>query len=369
MRSILSAGVTALLLTVLPGSAAVTVKKSEYAKLPDGSPVSLFTVTNTKGMEAKIMTWGGVLVSLKTPDRTGHLADVVLGHDSLRDYRADTGTYFGALIGRYANRIGGAQFKLDGKTYKLPVNDGSNSLHGGVIGFDKRNWTGREVPGGVELSLTSNDGDQGYPGTLKTVVTYTLTDDNALRLHYTATTDKATVVNMSNHTYWNLKGEGDILNNLVTINADKYTPVDEGLIPTGELKDVTGTPFDFRKPTAPGARINQADEQLKRGKGYDHNWVLNRTGKGVELAARVEEPTSGRVLEVFTDQPGVQFYTGNFLNGSVKGKGGKPANQRTALCLETQHYPDSPNKASFPSATLKPGEKYDSTTEFRFSVK
>ena len=356
------------MLAALPGAAAVTVKKSEYAKLPDGA-VTMFTVTNAKGMEAKIITWGGVLVSLKTPDRKGTLADVVHGHDSLGDYRADTGTYFGALGGRYANRIGGAKFQLDGKTYKLPVNDGANGLHGGTMGFDKRNWSGREVPGGVELSYTSKDGEEGYPGTLKTIVTYTLTEENALRIHYTATTDKPTVVNMTNHTYWNLRGEGDILNHLVTINADKYTPVDTGLIPTGELKDVTGTPFDFRKPMAPGARIKQADEQLKRGNGYDHNWVLNRTGKGLELAGRVEETTTGRVLEVFTDQPGVQFYTGNFLNGSVKGKGGKPMNQRTALCLETQHYPDSPNKPTFPTTTLKPGEKYDTTTEFRFSVK
>ena len=356
------------MLAALPGAAAVTVKKSEYAKLPDGA-VTMFTVTNAKGMEAKIITWGGVLVSLKTADRKGTLADVVHGHDSLGDYRADTGTYFGALVGRYANRIGGAKFQLDGKTDNLPVNDGANGLHGGTMGFDKRNWSGREVPGGVELSYTSKDGEEGYPGTLKTIVTYTLTEENALRIHYTATTDKATVVNMTNHTYWNLRGEGDILNHLVTINADKYTPVDTGLIPTGELKDVTGTPFDFRKPMAPGARIKQADEQLKRGNGYDHNWVLNRTGKGLELAGRVEETTTGRVLEVFTDQPGVQFYTGNFLNGSVKGKGGKPMNQRTALCLETQHYPDSPNKPTFPTTTLKPGEKYDTTTEFRFSVK
>ncbi len=369
MRSLLFSGVAALLLAAVPGTAAVTVKKSDYAKLPDGSTVSQFTVTNAKGMEAKIISWGGVLVSLKTPDRTGKLGDVVLGHDSLADYRADTGTYFGALIGRYANRIGGAKFTLDGKTYKLPVNDNANSLHGGILGFDKRNWAARAVANGVELALTSKDGEEGYPGTLKVVVTYTLTDDNALRIHYTATTDKNTIVNLSNHSYWNLKGEGDVLGHLVTINADKFTPVDGGLIPTGELKPVDGTPFDFRKPTTPGARINQADEQLTRGKGYDHNWVLNRTGKGLELAARVAEPTTGRTMEVFTDQPGVQFYTGNFLNGSVKGKGGKPMNQRTALCLETQHYPDSPNKPSFPSAELKVGEKYDTTTEFRFSAR
>jgi aldose 1-epimerase len=349
--------------------AAVTVQKSAYGKMPDGSAVSLFTVTNGKGMEARIITYGGVLVSLKTPDRKGALADVVLGHDSLADYMADGGTYFGALIGRYANRIGGGQFKLDGKTYKVPVNNGPNALHGGLKGFDKRNWTGKEVPGGVELTYVAQDGEEGYPGKLTAVVTYTLTDDNRLRIHYGATTDKPTVVNLTNHSYFNLKGSGDILGHLVTINADRYTPMDAGLIPTGELKPVEGTPFDFRKATAPGARINQPDPQLKNGKGYDMNWVLNRSGSGLEMAAKVEEPTTGRVMEVFTDQPGVQFYTGNFLDGSVKGKGGKPANLRTGLCLETQHYPDSPNKPAFPTTTLKPGEKYSTTTEFRFSAK
>lgn len=369
MKSVSIAGIATVLIALVPAEGAVTVKKSEYGRLPDGSAVSLFTVTNAKGMEARIITWGGVLVSLKTPDRKGTLGDVVLGHDSLADYQADTGTYFGALVGRYANRIGGAQFKLDGVTWKLPANDGANSLHGGLKGFDKRNWTGREVAGGVELGYTSKDGEEGYPGTLRALVTYTLTEDNHLRVQYTATTDKNTVVNLTNHSYWNLKGDGDILGHLMTINADRYTPVDAGLIPTGELKSVDGTPFDFRKPTTPGARINQPDPQLKLGKGYDHNWVLNRTGTGLELAARVEDPTTGRVLEVFTDQPGVQFYTGNFLNGSVKGKGGKPANLRNALCLETQHFPDSPNKPSFPSVVLKPGERYSTTTEFRFSAK
>ncbi len=353
--------------------AAVSVKKSDYGKMPDGQAVTLFTVTNATGTEARIITYGGVLVSLKTPDRKGALGDVVLGHDSLADYMADGGTYFGALIGRYANRIGKAQFVLDGKTYKLPVNNGPNSLHGGNKGFDKRNWSGKEVPGGVELSLLSKDGDEGYPGNLKVVVTYTLTEDNRLRVHYTATTDKPTVVNMSNHSYWNLKGDGDgtsnILGQLLTINADKYSPVDAGLIPLGEPQPVAGTPFDFRKATTPGARINQANEQLKLGKGYDHNWVLNRTGTGLELAAKVEETTSGRILEVYTDQPAVQFYTGNFLDGSVKGKGGKPALQRSALCLETQHSPDSPNKPTYPSTVLRPGSTYDTTTEFRFSAK
>jgi aldose 1-epimerase len=369
MKAVLLAGFAAALVTMVPAMAAVTVKKSNYAKMPDGSAVSMFTVTNSKGAEAKIITYGGILVSLKTPDRKGTLGDIVLGHDSLADYMGDTGTYFGALVGRYANRIGAGQFKLDGKTYKVPVNDGKNALHGGLKGFDKRNWTGREVAGGVELTYLSKDGEEGYPGNLTAVVTYTLADDNRLRIHYTATTDKPTVINLTNHSYFNLRGDGDILGHLVTINADRFTPMDAGLIPTGELKSVEGTPFDFRKATAAGARINQNDPQLKIGKGYDMNWVLNRTGKGLEMAARVEEPTTGRTLEVYTDQPGVQFYTGNFLNGSVKGKGGKPANLRTGLCLETQHYPDSPNKPAFPSTTLKPGEKYDTTTEFRFSAK
>jgi len=366
MAALLMASLT---LTANSMNAATTVKKSDFGKMPDGTAVSLFTLTNAKGMEARIITCGGILVSLRTPDRKGALGDVVLGHDTLADYTADTKTYFGALIGRYANRIGNAQFKLDGVTYKLPVNDGRNSLHGGPQGFDKRVWTGKEVPGGVELTYVSKDGEAGYPGTLTAVVTYTLTDDNHLRIHYTATTDKNTVVNLTNHTYWNLKGDGDILGHLVTLNADRYTPIDAGLIPTGELRPVAGTPFDFRQATTPGARINQTDEQLKFGKGYDHNWVVNRTGAGLSLAARVEDTSSGRVMEVYTDQPGIQFYSGNFLDGTVKGKGGRVARQHDALCLETQHFPDSPNKPTFASAELKPGGKYDTVTEFRFSAK
>jgi aldose 1-epimerase len=361
----------ALLLTATAASApaAITIKKSDFGKMPGGAAVSLYTLTNAKGMEAKIITRGGVLVSLKTPDRKGAMADVVLGHDTLADYNADRGTYFGALIGRYANRIGHAAFSLNGKTYKLAKNNGENALHGGLEGFDRRVWSAKEVPGGLELTYQSKDGEEGYPGNLTAVVTYKLSDDNRLQIHYTATTDKPTVVNLTNHSYWNLRGEGDILNHLVTLNADRYTPIDAGLIPTGELLPVAGTPFDFRKPSTPGARIGNPDPQLRLGKGYDHNWVLNRTGKGLEMAARIEEATSGRVMEVYTDQPGIQFYTGNFLDGSVKGKGGKPANLHAAFCFETQHFPDSPNKPSFPSVVLKPGEKYDTTTEFRFSTR
>jgi aldose 1-epimerase len=350
-------------------NAATSVKRSEFGKMSDGTTVSLYTLTNGKGMEAKIVTYGGILVSLKTPDRKGALADVVLGHDDLAGYLADSKTFFGALIGRYANRIGHAQFTLEGVTYKLPVNDGENSLHGGPRGFDKHVWTARELPDGVELTYLSKDGEAGYPGNLTAVVAYRLSEDNRLQIHYTATADKPTVVNLTNHSYWNLRGEGDILAHLVTLNADRFTPVDAGLIPTGELKPVAGTPFDFRKATTPGARIGQPDAQLKLGNGYDHNWVLNRTGNGLSFAARVEETSTGRIMEVYTDQPGIQFYTGNFLDGTVQAKGGRVARQHAALCLETQHYPDTPNKPSFPSAELKPGQKYDTTTEFRFSAK
>lgn len=349
---------------------AAVIKKSDFGKMPDGSSVSAYTLTNAKGVEAKIITYGGILVSLKVPDRKGAMADVVLGHDSLADYLGDRKTYFGALIGRYANRIGGAQFKLDGHSYQLPKNDGNNSLHGGPGGFDKHNWSAREANGALELTYKSKDGEEGYPGNLTAVVTYTLTDDNHLRIHYTATTDKATVVNLTNHSYWNLKGgSGDILDQKLTINADNFTPVDSGLIPTGDLKPVAGTPFDFRKGMNVGQHIGDPDEQLKLGHGYDHNWALNKSGAGLGFAARVEDAGSGRVMEVYTDQPGIQFYTGNFLDGTVKGKGGKVANLHAALCLETQHFPDSPNKPQFASAVLKPGGKYDTTTEFRFSSK
>lgn len=359
------------MLTTLAASlpAATTIRKSDFGKLADGTAVSLYTLTNAKGTEAKIITRGGVLVSFKTADRKGAMADIVLGHDTLGEYVADRGTYFGALIGRYANRIGHAAFTLNGAAHALAKNNGENSLHGGNEGFDKRVWSAKEVPGGLELTYVSKDGEENYPGTLTSVVTYTLSDDNHLRIHYTASTDKPTVINLTSHSYWNLRGEGDILGHLVTLNADRYTPVDAGLIPTGELVPVAGTPFDFRKPNTPGARINNNDSQLKLGRGYDHNWALNRTGKGLEMAARVEETTSGRVMEIYTDQPGIQFYTGNFLDGSVKGKGGKPALIHTAFCFETQHFPDSPNKPAFLTTVLKPGEKYDSTTEFRFSAK
>ncbi len=346
--------------------AAAKLTSAEFGKTKEGAPVKIFTLTNPSGMEARIITYGGRVVSLKTPDKTGAMGDVVLGFDSLDGYLAEN-PFFGALVGRYANRIGHAQFTLDGVLYKVPKNDGDNSLHGGPRGFDKVVWTPRELPGGgLELTYLSKDGEEGYPGNLKAVVTYRLTDANELKIDYEATTDKDTVVNLTNHSYFNLRGSGDILGHILTLNADRFTPVDSGLIPTGVLQSVAGTPFDFRKPAAIGARIGNNDEQLKLGKGYDHNWVLNKKGSELSLAARVEEPVSGRVMEVWTTQPGVQFYTGNFLDGTIKGKGGRIYQRRSALCLETQHFPDSPNKPDFPSTVLKPGQHYQTTTIFKF---
>jgi len=356
--------------TPQPGS---TTKKS-FGKTPDGQPVDLYVLTNKSGGEASITDYGGALVSLKMPDRNGKLADVVLGYDGAGGYIADK-SYFGALVGRYGNRIGHAQFVLDGKTYKLAKNNGENTLHGGLKGFNKALWAAKPLAvkdgQSLQLSYLSKDGEEGFPGNLKVTVTYTLTDTNALRIVYTATTDKKTVVNLTNHAYFNLAGQGsgDILGHLLMINADQFTPVDSGLIPTGELRDVTGTPFDFRKPTAIGARIDQDDEQLKLGGGYDHNFVLGMPMDHVEsLAARVVEPTSGRVMEVWTTEPGIQFYTGNFLDGKTLGKGGVTYPKRSALCLETQHFPDSPNQPKFPSVVLNPGDRYHTITTYKFSV-
>jgi len=359
-----------LLACAIPSSAAIKVTRVPFGKTKDGTPVEIYTLTNSTGMEARVITYGGRIVSLKTPDRKGVMGDVVLGFDSLDGYIANPSPFFGALIGRYANRIGHAQFTLDGVVYKLEKNDGDNSLHGGSHGFDKAVWTARELPNSaLELSYSSKDGEEGYPGNLQARAVYRLTDTNELGIDYSATTDKDTVVNLTNHSYFNLKGNGDILGHVVTLYADSYTPVDAGLIPTGELRPVNGTPFDFRKPTAIGARIEQDDEQLKLGHGYDHNWVLTpRKVVSVGLAARVDDPTTGRVLEVLTTEPGIQFYTGNFLDGTIKGKGGKVYGRRSGLCLETQHFPDSPNKPKFLSTELKPGESFRSTTVFRFST-
>lgn len=348
-----------------------SVKSQPFGKLPDGTPVELYTLANAKGMHAGIMTYGGTVVSLTAPDKSGKFADVVLGMDSVDGYQHQT-AFFGALIGRYGNRIGHGTFKLEGKTYTLPKNDGQNTLHGGPQGFDKKVWTAHVNGNALELTYVSKDGEMGFPGTLTAKVVYTLTDNNELKIDYTATTDKPTVVNLTNHSYFNLAGAGNGTNleHQVMINADRFTPVDDGLIPTGELKPVKGTPFDFTKSTAIGARINQEDQQLKFGKGYDHNWVLNKSAAGaMTKAAEVYEPKSGRVMEVFTTEPGLQFYTGNFLDGTVKGKGGIAYPHRGAFCMETQHYPDSPNKPAFPSTELKPGQTYHTTTTYKFSAR
>jgi aldose 1-epimerase len=362
----------------LPGQLAATVlllgsiTMNAATKLTsaDFGTARIYTLTNQNGLEARITNYGGTLVSLKTPDRNGAMADVVLGFDSQDGYISNPSPYFGALVGRYGNRIGHARFTLDGVECKLAANNGENSLHGGTHGFNGKIWTPRELPdGGLELTYLSKDGEEGYPGNLKVTVVYHLTDANELKIDYSATTDKATVLNLTNHSYFNLKGagQGDILGHLLTLEANRYTPVDAGLIPTGELRAVSGTPFDFTKSTAIGARIDQNDEQLKLGKGYDHNWVLNNGGKALSLAARVVEPSSGRVMEVSTTEPGVQFYTGNFLDGTIKGKGGKVYQQRYGFCLETQHFPDSPNKPKFPSTVLRPGQQFHSTTVFKFT--
>ena len=344
-----------------------TGTKTAWGTTPGGQTVELYTLRNSKGAEARIMNYGGVLVSLKVPDRTGALGDIVAGLDTFQDYLKPP-PYFGAIIGRYGNRIGNARFTLNGVEYNLSKNDGQNSLHGGARGFDKRLWRADLVsPQSLELKYRSADGEEGYPGNLDVTVKYTLTDANELRIDYSATTDKETVVNLTNHSYFNLAGEGDILAHEVTINADRFTPVDKGLIPTGELKDVTGTPFDFRTATPIGKRIEQKDQQLIFAGGYDHNWVLNRSGNGLETAAKVSDPKSGRVMEVLTTQPGLQFYTGNFLDGTLKGKG-RTYTRRSAFCMETQHFPDSPNQPKFPSTVLKPGSVYESTTVYRFAT-
>ena len=348
------------------------LKKSLFGKTADGTDVYLYTLTNKRGAEVSITTYGARVVTLKVPDRNGKIGDVVLGYDNLDGYMKDT-AYFGSVPGRYANRIAHGKFTLDGKTYTLPLNDGPNSLHGGTKGFDKRVWSARDVStpaaDALELTYLSKDGEEGYPGNLTAHVTYTLTQNNELRIEYSATTDKDTVVNLTNHSYFNLAGEGngDILDEIMMINADKFTPIDSTFIPTGEIQNVAGTPFDFRKPTPIGARINDDNEQLKFGRGYDHNFVLNRDDKkGLVLAARVYDKKTGRELEVWTTQPGVQFYSGNFLDGSIHGKGGVAYGHRFGFCLETQHYPDSPNRPNFPSTELNPGQRYHEVTVFKF---
>ena len=344
------------------------VTKSAFGSMPDGTKVEIYTLEEG-ALKARVMTYGARLVSLEVPDRSGKVADIVLGYESLQPYTADPKSYFGAIVGRYGNRIAHASFTLDGKRYQLPANDGTNTLHGGIIGFDKLVWQAHEIPHGVELTLVSKDGDQGFPGTLTSRVRYTL-EAHALKIEYFATTDKDTVLNLTNHSYFNLAGEGqgDILNHQVMIPADRYTPVDSSLIPTGELAPVAGTPLDFHQATAIGARINDNNEQMRLAGGYDHNYVLNGKMGVMQEAARVVEPTSGRVLTVETTQPGVQFYSGNFLDGTLHGKHGHVYNKHAGFCLETQHFPDSPNHPKFPTAELKPGETYHNVTVFKFST-
>ncbi|MDF3919858.1 galactose mutarotase [Salinicola salarius] len=366
-----------------PSSSALPpgIERSAFGRLPDGREVDCYRITNDNGIEMRVINYGGIIVSLKTPDMIGQMDDIVLGFDSLDDYLSDTyrqaNPYFGALIGRYGNRIANGRFTLDGETYRLPTNDGPNTLHGGDVGFNQRLWHAEPFSSsqgrGLVLTYTSPDGEQGFPGRLSTRVSYTLTHDNELAIDYRAETTRATPVNLTQHSYFNLQGEGSgsVLDHQLMINASAYTPVGETLIPTGEIADVSGTPFDFRQPTAIGARMGQKNTQLAYAKGYDHNCVLSKNPGQADrptLAAKVIEPHSGRVLEVATTEPGLQFYSGNFLDGSLVGKSGRPYTHRSGLALETQHFPNSPNQPNFPSTILKPGETYHSQTVYRFST-
>lgn len=345
-----------------------------FGALPDGREARLYTLTNSSGMEVRITNYGGTITSIRVPDREGVMGEVTLGYDSLEKYLAGS-PFFGCIAGRYANRIAKGQFTLDGETYTLATNNGPNHLHGGLEGFDKKLWEAdtfsEEGASGIVLTYVSPDGEEGYPGTLSVEVTYTLTDENALQIDYEATTDKATVLNLTNHAYFNLKDAGatTALEHEMKIYADRYIPTDETNIPLGELAPVEGTPFDFRSPTTIGERIEGDDVQLENGFGYDHTYVLNKEGGGLELAVEVYEPETGRVMEVLTTEPGVQLYTGNHLNGNFVGRGDVTYERRSAFCLETQHYPDSPNQPDFPSTELRPGETFNSTTVYRFSTR
>ncbi|MGA2244468.1 MAG: aldose epimerase family protein [Verrucomicrobiota bacterium] len=349
------------------------ISKKLFGTTSDHIPVDLYTLRNRRGMEAKIMTYGGIVTSLQVPDQSGACVDVVLGYDHLDGYLKHN-PCFGTLVGRYGNRIARGRFSLDGVTYTLAVNNGQNHLHGGLKGFDKVVWTAEPADTGngpaLQLTYLSKDGEEGYPGNLLVTAVYTVTEDNALSVEFVATTDKKTVCNLTHHSYFNLAGKGDILSHVAQINADKFTPVDAGLIPTGELRAVADTPLDFRQPVPIGLRINDpSDEQIKFANGYDHNFVLNKKSNELSFAARVCEPGSGRVMEVWTTQPGTQFYTANYLDGTITGKGGWVYQARNGFCFEPQHYPDSPNHPEFPTTALNPGETYRNCISYRFGVR
>ena len=343
------------------------ITNSQFGLMPDGERIEIFSLANDQAMEVRIINYGGIIASIKVADRDGKVDDVVLGHDSLEGY-LNRSRYFGALIGRFANRIARGRFTLNGIGYQLAINNGHNHLHGGLRGFDKIVWEAREIDEGVQLNYLSKDTDEDYPGNLNATVTYRLNDANELRIDYYATTDRDTIINLTNHSYFNLAGSGTILNHELQIEADEFTPIDETLIPTGEIRNVKGTPMDFTSPTAIGARIGNHDQQLRFAGGYDHNFVLRGDPGRLRTAARVYEPQTGRVMEVLTTQPGLQFYSGNFLDGTLVGKSGRAYTKHSGCCFEAQHFPDSPNQPDFPSTVLRPGEKYHHTTIYRFSV-
>ncbi|WP_282283295.1 aldose epimerase family protein [Pseudomonas sp. PS02302] len=372
-------GLSLMISTLTAQAAGLTSQQSSFGKLPDGTPIEKFVLTNSHGMQATVITYGGVLQALKVPDRKGHSEDVVLGFDDVQGYLDNPTVFFGATIGRFGNRIAEGRFSLDGKSYQIPQNDKTNALHGGPQGFNTRVWKAEPAKGdgwvGVTLSYVSPDGEMGFPGTLTTQVTYQLDEHNQLTLKYRATTDKPTVLNLTNHSYFNLAGAGSgtVLKQVAMLNADTYTPVTAKLIPTGELPTVAGTPMDFRKPTGIGKHIADENQQLKYAEpkqgGYDFNWVLNTAGDLQKAAAVVSDPSSGRTLTLYTTEPGVQFYTGNFLEGNIKGKAGKTYGHWGAFTLETQHYPDAPNQPNFPTTRLDPGQTYTQTTIFKFAGK
>lgn len=361
--------------TAVPVKEQITITKTQFGIMPDSTVVEKYTLKNNNGVEMEVITFGGRITSLKVPNKYGKFENVVLGFNNLEDYLRPDDPYFGALIGRYGNRIAKGKFSLNGDEYTLAINNGANHLHGGVIGFDRVIWevTPMESENGPSLKLKylSKDGEEGYPGNLKVTVVYTLTDENTLEVSYEATTDKTTIVNLTQHAYFNLSGDFSkpILDHEITINADNYVPVDDNLIPTGELSDVTNTPFDFRTAKSIGRDIENKNDQLVKGKGFDHCWVLNEQNKGIRWAASAFQTESGRLLEIYTDEPGIQFYTGNFLDGTLPMPNGGTYSHRTGFCLETQHYPDSPNQKDFPSVVLNPGETYKSKTIFKFLVK